>query len=276
MEQNSKDRKFISENKFQENKITQNQENLSNYPIDDSLDFSQNRKNRQRQIKKIWLFALMSGVVVLFVFFQIYKNFSDPFKIDLPDFLLSQLDNEAKSEAEIIEDLKNEDTDGDGLTDYEEIYIYGTSIFLEDSSGDGISDYEAIRMGIDPLCPQGQNCNLLRLITPQTKLAEIVQSVRLNPDLTLAQASAAEFREFLLENGMEEEELAVLTDEDLLDIFYIWQESEVLSEDDSEFEITAEAVKEFLLLQPGVDAREIESLTDEELLEIRDQLFFNN
>ncbi|MDD5750001.1 MAG: hypothetical protein PHO91_04505 [Patescibacteria group bacterium] len=237
----------------------------------EALNFSLHRKNRP---KKVWVFALLAGLVLFFAIFQVYKNLNDPFKIELPDFLLAQLDGSGKSEWELIEDLKNKDTDGDGLTDYEEIYIYGTSIFLEDTSGDGISDYDAVRMGIDPLCPQGQNCSLLRLITPQTRLAEIVQTIRLNPNLTLAQASATEFRKFLIENGMEAEELADLTDEDLLDIFYIWQESGILSEEEWLTEVGPEEVREFLLLQPGVDHREIESLTDEELLKIRDQLFF--
>lgn len=51
--------------------------------------------------------------------------------------------------------LKQKDTDGDGLSDYDEIYIYGTSPYLADTDGDGVSDYDEIQMGRDPLCPGG-------------------------------------------------------------------------------------------------------------------------
>ena len=43
------------------------------------------------------------------------------------------------------------DTDGDGLSDTDEITIYGTSPVLADTDGDGISDYEeVITHGFDP------------------------------------------------------------------------------------------------------------------------------
>jgi len=54
--------------------------------------------------------------------------------------------------------LQQIDTDRDGLTDYEEIYIYGTSPYLADTDGDGISDYDEIMAGTDPLCPEGTVC----------------------------------------------------------------------------------------------------------------------
>jgi len=46
------------------------------------------------------------------------------------------------------------DSDGDGLTDYEEIYIYGTDPFNPDTDGDGLTDYEEVMIyGTDPLNP---------------------------------------------------------------------------------------------------------------------------
>lgn len=46
---------------------------------------------------------------------------------------------------------KEPDTDGDGLSDKEELTVYGTSPLLADSDGDGISDYdEIIKFGFDP------------------------------------------------------------------------------------------------------------------------------
>jgi hypothetical protein len=54
--------------------------------------------------------------------------------------------------------LRNQDTDKDGLSDYDESYLYGTSPYLEDSDSDGIGDKQEIDTGSDPNCPSGQDC----------------------------------------------------------------------------------------------------------------------
>ena len=58
-----------------------------------------------------------------------------------------------------INALKSRDTDGDGLSDYDEIYVYHTSPYLEDSDSDGIPDLQEIQQGTDPNCPQGKDCS---------------------------------------------------------------------------------------------------------------------
>ncbi len=55
-------------------------------------------------------------------------------------------------EAERIAGLKTKDTDGDGLTDYEETYIYKTSPYLKDSDSDGVDDRTEVEKGSDPNC----------------------------------------------------------------------------------------------------------------------------
>ena len=44
------------------------------------------------------------------------------------------------------EDLKTKDSDGDGLTDFEEMYIYNTDKERKDTDGDGKSDQEEIKI----------------------------------------------------------------------------------------------------------------------------------
>ncbi len=52
------------------------------------------------------------------------------------------------------DDLRELDSDGDGLTDWEEIHIYGTDPYNPDTDGDGLTDYEEIYIyGTDPLNP---------------------------------------------------------------------------------------------------------------------------
>lgn len=51
-------------------------------------------------------------------------------------------------------DPLNPDTDGDGLTDYEEAKVYGTDPLNPDTDGDGLTDYEEVKVyGTDPLNP---------------------------------------------------------------------------------------------------------------------------
>jgi hypothetical protein len=55
--------------------------------------------------------------------------------------------------------LKTQDTDGDGLSDWDELNTYKTSPYLADTDGDGYSDKNEIDSSNDPNCPQGQTCN---------------------------------------------------------------------------------------------------------------------
>lgn len=56
------------------------------------------------------------------------------------------------------EDLKNKDTDLDGLSDFDELNLYKTSPYLEDSDSDGFSDKNEIDSENDPNCPTGRDC----------------------------------------------------------------------------------------------------------------------
>src|SRR6185436_18875519 len=49
-----------------------------------------------------------------------------------------------------ITDLKNLDTDADGLSDFSELNIYNTNINNPDTDGDGYSDGEEIKYNFDP------------------------------------------------------------------------------------------------------------------------------
>ena len=54
--------------------------------------------------------------------------------------------------------LKHIDTTGNGISDYDKIYVYGTSRYLYDTYGYGMGDGAVISKGL-PLCPgAGKNC----------------------------------------------------------------------------------------------------------------------
>lgn len=98
-------------------------------------------------------------IIVLWVL-QLQKSIVNPLYGGLSLKDLQQSTNQttqtqiSTSDAE----LKNKDTDGDGLNDYDEINIYHTSPYLADSDGDGINDAQEIKNGTDPNCPTGKQC----------------------------------------------------------------------------------------------------------------------
>jgi hypothetical protein len=57
-------------------------------------------------------------------------------------------------------DPHNPDTDGDGLSDGDEVHVYHTNPLLWDTDGDGISDGVEVRTGSDPLDPASFNLAL--------------------------------------------------------------------------------------------------------------------
>lgn len=61
------------------------------------------------------------------------SKFVDSDEDGLPDFV----------EEQIGTDINNEDTDGDGLTDYQEYHIFGTDPLVYDSVTEGVSDADA-------------------------------------------------------------------------------------------------------------------------------------
>ena len=52
-------------------------------------------------------------------------------------------------------DPLNPDTDGDGLTDGDEVATYGTDPLVEDSDGDGVSDGDEVTNGTEPTVANG-------------------------------------------------------------------------------------------------------------------------
>jgi hypothetical protein len=58
---------------------------------------------------------------------------------------------DAAQEAQLGTSDLRADTDGDGLSDYDEVFIHGTDPTNPDSDGDGIGDGLEVRMGLDPI-----------------------------------------------------------------------------------------------------------------------------
>jgi hypothetical protein len=114
------------------------------------------------------------SVCCLFLFFggisQLRSYVRKPFLVshrNLADAIRIRTQTYQNDEKQARE-LQLKDTDRDGISDYDEQYVYRTSPYLPDSDSDGLSDSEEIAAGEDPNCPQGKNCLDIQTAVPET------------------------------------------------------------------------------------------------------------
>ncbi len=110
------------------------------------------QKKNQRPL--VGLFVILFVGISIVGLRGITHTIQDPFAREgdiLASAPVAPLSADAQ-QAQTDEALKKLDTDKDGLNDYDEISIYGTSAFLDDSDGDGYSDKTELLTGHDPRC----------------------------------------------------------------------------------------------------------------------------
>jgi hypothetical protein len=168
------------------------------------------------------LLSLLAVFILIFWLWQFQAKLKSPFN---PPEGYDKNASSSDLSASII------DTDQDGLTDEQE-EMYGTSPYIEDTDSDGISDGEEISRGTDPSCAEGKSCFRsedldISNINSSSSTEADAASDQSDDELSVEEAAALEklisgqgdaslIREFLLRNGASEEDLAGISDEDLL------------------------------------------------------------
>ncbi|MFZ5390769.1 MAG: hypothetical protein ACOZAJ_00630 [Patescibacteria group bacterium] len=147
--------------------------------------------------------GLLAVLAVIFGIWQIRNSIRLPFA---PKIYNDDSQMTAANEAV----LRASDTDGDGLSDYEEINFYRSSIYLKDTDSDGVDDKIEVDKGEDPNCPQGQDC--LRFSAP-------VSQNDLTEDDSIALLDPQDIRKILKDNGATEEMLNKYSDQELINIY---------------------------------------------------------
>ena len=126
-------------------------------------------------------------------------------------------------EAARIEAMKTKDTDGDGLTDYDETYIYHTSPYLKDSDSDGIDDKTEVEQGSDPNCPKGKDClaNQNQGAPPPTSASSTDATAQMQTDVAnqIMNPTPDQIRALLIQNGMKAADLQGIDDATLLQMY---------------------------------------------------------
>lgn len=168
-----------------------------------------NELPRQQKIAVVFLAFVGIGVIVIWAL-QMNSQINKPFRVP----------KNANKVVASSTDQSLIDSDGDGLTDSEEINTYKTSPYLEDSDSDGISDKQEVAQGTDPNCPIGQNCNASETPTTNSTSTETVSSSSLNISDS-SQVTPNMLRQVLLQSGkVSQAELDKISDADLIAGYY--------------------------------------------------------
>ncbi len=130
-----------------------------------------------------------------------------------------------KDEVNGVDALRYRDTDNDGLTDFDELYVYHTSPYLYDTFGYGMSDKEVVAKNL-PLCPgAGKNCIDQVAVTSSTTGNNTIINNSLsqdpllqNPpqDITAMLKDPSSLRQLLISSGMDPAVLNKVSDADLM------------------------------------------------------------
>ena len=110
----------------------------------------------EQKVASVLLVLLGLGGIVL-GFLSFGANIRRPFELRLAA-APKGFELESQRLAREEEESKARDTDGDGLSDYDELQVFRTSPYLKDTDSDGFDDKQEAFSGNDPNCPAGKTC----------------------------------------------------------------------------------------------------------------------
>lgn len=171
-------------------------------------------KERKIGFVLLLIFALLT---VSLGILQIRNNLYAPFALN------NQVPATLRDEVNSVEALRLRDTDRDGLTDFDEAYVYNTSRYIADTDSDGQTDGQEIAAGTNPLCAEGKPCVAEgEEAGSGGNTAATLESLRaLDPgpppaDLEGLLTNPAQVRQMLIDAGVDAALVARISDKDLL------------------------------------------------------------
>ncbi len=231
-----------------------------------------------RRPEKVFLVFFVVGLLALGIGVWYSRNtIRKPFLVSYED----GINQDVEDNSQVLEDFANllterqKDTDGDGLTDYQEINIYHTSAYLVDSDSDRISDKDEVIQGTNPNCAEGEDCSFV--YTPDIGIdAEDLMPIG---DGFVSPEYIASAKVILLQHGYTEEDIATMTDERTVEIY-----NAMLNDPNSslnqgqQFIAGGVGVTELraLLLENGVPQDVLEQINDEDLLDVYTQVLIES
>lgn len=172
--------------------------------------------------------------------------------------------------SESLTALSTKDTDNDGLTDADEINFYSTSPYLPDSDSDEIADNEEIKSGTDPNCPTGKTCDESIAVKTNNETGVVTPTSPATQTPTPETPSADEIRNMLRQAGFSDEDIAKLSDEEVIASYYAALADDSNSETSQPSSVTnlsPEQIRQ-LLLENGIDEATLDKISDDDLTQL--------
>ncbi len=187
-------------------------ENSQGKPKQENIQTPAEKEFQQR--KEVFTWVLVFGVLILgFSVWQTGHILKSPFEKKSTNSSSARNSTATTNEisAATLDSLKTKDTDNDGVSDYNELYVYQTSPYLSDSDGDGLNDRTEIDGNTDPNCPKDKTCSRQVLNTNSAAAASTNDLLTDGSDLTSEQ-----LRSVLRDSGVSESELSQVDDATLM------------------------------------------------------------
>ncbi len=241
---------------------------MEEYPSQQNIDSSSELGEKQSSFR--YPLSVVIGVIVLSLLslLLMFNQVSNRLVLQIPNFGSSQSSDISKSTLleQEEEQLRTQDSDSDGLTDYQELKVYGSSPFISDTDSDGIPDAVEVANGTDPNCPEDQNCFAgvvegSTQVTTANPQQEQINQIASDPD---------EIRKLLIESGIDPA-IVNQTDDQSLQILA----QEVLNKFNDPTEkiqtlidgLNTSNVRDFFV-SIGVSEEQVAEFSNEELLEL--------
>ncbi len=182
-----------------------------------------------------FLLLMILGVGGLTLGFRsMHSSLYRPFEEQVMEYAGQDFLTSSEAEEKQKEEQKKIDTDGDTLSDYDELYVFKTSPYLLDTDSDGYSDDVEVFSSNDPNCPMGSDCTAISAETAgddevdTTEMlegvgvdVEQVESLQTQEEIMayFTSMTPEQIREMLLEAGVTQEEIDALSDEEIQNLF---------------------------------------------------------
>jgi len=242
---------------------TENQERaLSNETMSDKNDIPAKMV--------MWSLAVLGCISLVFGGLRWFTSLKIPFALE-GEIVQNNINSSNTNQTVSLLQLKQQDTDGDGLDDYDELYLYETSPYLPDTDSDGVPDGTEIANNTDPNCPKGQDCSLITPDNTQSLVSLPASADNLTPD---------QLRALLLQAGLTQEQLSAVDDATLTGLYnqVLQEKSSTVADVNASNNLndlqpaqeasgyTADQIRQ-LLKEQGVTDAELSNISDEELLQ---------
>ncbi len=217
--------------------------------------------------KYLILLLLFLGVLAIFLgYFQIRGTIYAPFKQIAQKTTLPN-----QEQITSITDLTEQDTDKDGLSDFDEKFVHQTSVYLVDTDSDSFTDKEEIDAKSDPLNKESTPYH-----TPENPREEEnpLEKTFSQEENVLEEISIQEIKDLLINQaGLSREIVDKLDDKTLKELYNETKKETGIdlnelgapSNQEPQFSDLDVSQMRQLLIEQGVDEKMLDSIDDETL-----------